>query len=100
MFIVDAYHIKPRDIVEAARDMARKSRDLMAPTLAAANLPPEVAADTLRNRMEIVMDCYLTGAEEMLRRLHGDSDPEPWREDYDHETRLRELLRKYDLLDD
>ena len=54
--------------------------------------------DEQQHRMSLVMDCYLTGVAETLKMLHGDNEPEPWADDYEHETRLCELLTKYDLL--
>jgi hypothetical protein len=95
-----------RDIIEAARDLARQSRDLMLPSLRAEAQrmgtllpnPNKWIVDQVQHRMNLVMDCYLTGCEEMLRRLHGDTTPEHWEEDYDHEACLAELLNEYGLL--
>ena len=88
--------VKPRAIVEAARIYGvRKSRNLITPSLV--DQPINIAIALVQHRRELVMDCYLTGVEEMLRLLHGDAEPEPWREDYDHEERLRELLNQYGL---
>jgi len=55
-------------------------------------------AREIENRMILVMDCYLTGAAEMLKLLHGDNEDEPFEDFYDHEGRLRELLTDYGLL--
>ena len=93
-----------RTIIEAARNMARKSRDAYEPGVRKAMeaqfcVPPELietaVAHELQNRMELVMDCYLTGAAEILKLLHGDATPEPWSDDYDHEKRLTELLKQF-----
>lgn len=92
--------LDPHDIIEAARDLARKSRDVAAPFLEeqlAKLAVPQAARDgllakELQARGNLVMDCYLTGCAEMLKRLQGDSAPEPWSDDFDHEARLAELL--------
>lgn len=95
--------LNARDFIEAARNLARKSRDLMFPSLLEEARKAGIPSDqrliwigqNVQNRMEIVMDCYLTGVEETLRRLHGDTEPEPWADDYDHEARITDLLQKY-----
>lgn len=98
--------VTAREFIEHSRDLARRSRDLMTPALVkAARFMPGSdeqrkawVEENLRNRMEIVQDCYLTGVEETIRRLHGDSKSEEWKEDFDHEARITELLTKYGLL--
>jgi hypothetical protein len=97
--------VHPRQIIEGSRNLARKSRDLMLPELKrlwrnkVPNIENNLAyAAEIEKRMDLVMDCYLTGAAEMLKLLHGDSDAEPFEDVYDHEGRLRELLTDYGLL--
>jgi hypothetical protein len=98
--------IDPRDVIEAARLHARESRDLLLPAaegfIEQIKAPEFTKRETLlgflQQRMDLVMDCYLTGAAEMLKRLNGDTIPEPWAEEYNHQARLTELLKKYDLL--
>jgi hypothetical protein len=89
--------LSARTIIEAARRRARESRDLYLPALRAAF--PQADKGFLREeiliRMDLVVDCYLTGAAEMLKMLHGDMEPESWEDDYEHEERLRELLARY-----
>jgi hypothetical protein len=92
----DLYAIHPRDIIEASRDMARTSRDMLAPALRTA--PPDLIKLELQSRMNLVMDCFNTGAATMLKMLHGDTRPEPWSDNYDHEERLRGLLEQFGLL--
>jgi hypothetical protein len=88
------------EFIERSRIFARKSRDLMLPALReqAAELPVAVREEFIvgmvRNRMEIVQDCYLTGVEEVLSRLLGSLDSEPWADDFDHEKRITELLQR------
>lgn len=97
--------IHPRQVIEGSRNLARKSRDYMLPELKRLwrnkipNTENNLAyAREIEKRMDLVMDCYLTGAAEMLKLLHGDSEPEPFEDVYDHEGRLRELLTDYGLL--
>ena len=100
--------IRPRDVIEAARHLARLSRDEMMPALTeqckmierfyGAAAAKQNHQEQQKARMDLVLDCYLTGAAEMLKRLNGDKEPEPW-EVYDHEERLAELLRHYNALD-
>ena len=89
--------------------MARASRDSMLPMLGkiVADLKKngmpqdkvsEYVSAEIQSRMNLVMDCYLTGAAEMLKALHGDLEMEPWADQYDHEKRLTELLTQYGLL--
>jgi hypothetical protein len=99
--------VNPHAIIEASRNMARQSRDLMLPELKRAyrNTIPTIEVQKafqadLETRMNLVMDCFNTGAATMLKLLHGDLMPEPWEEEYDHETRLREILKQYGLLED
>ena len=86
------------EFIQRSRIFARKSRDLMLPALReqAAELPVDVRQEFIggmvRNRMEIVQDCYLTGVEEVLSRLLGSFDPEAWADDFDHKKRISELL--------
>ncbi len=99
----ELFAIHPHDIIEASRDMARASRDMLAPAMEFA-LPKslegrqEMIAHELENRMNLVMDSFNTGAAMMLKMLHGDGRPEPWSEDYDHEARLAHLLSDFGLL--
>ena len=89
--------LEARELVEASRNLARLSRDEMLPALRAVliHVPEPLRSRQSKleqeSRMSLVMDCYLTGCAEMLKRLMGDPTPEPW-EKYDHETRLAELL--------
>lgn len=90
--------VRPRQIIEASRNMARNSRDYMIPELKKLGVTEAQARSQITARMDLVLDCYLTGAAEMLKMLFGDFEPEPWAEEYDHESRLRELLTRYGLL--
>jgi hypothetical protein len=83
--------VDPRAVIEGARRMARASARAMAPKLAGVSN----AATLIHHRHEIVTDSYLTGAAEMLKLLMGDASPEPWTEDYKHEPRIAELLKKF-----
>jgi len=89
-----------RALIEASRHLARLSRDQMMPGLLEQlkSFPDafrkEMSKKFQEARMELVMDCYLTGCAEMLKHLMGDPSPEPWAE-YDHESRLDELLAQY-----
>lgn len=87
----ELFAIHPRDIIEASRDMARTSRNVLTTALQQLGCPPDV-------RMNLVVDCFNTGAAMMLKMLHGDARPEPWSDDYDHEGRLRMLLDRFGLL--
>jgi len=94
------YAIHPRDIIEASRDMARASRDMLAAGLESV-LPvgsEKLIAAELQARMNLVMDCFNTGAAMMLKMLHGDARPEPWSDNYDHEERIAHLLSDFGLL--
>ena len=101
--------LDPRELVEKSRVLAALSRDEMLPDLQAVcrniisqggkrSTVNRYSMDEQQHRMSLVMDCYLTGVAETLKMLHGDTEPEPWADDYKHETRLCELLTKYDLL--
>jgi hypothetical protein len=98
--------VSPRQVIEASRVLAANSRDQYATPLWNALAPLQVERSEkdkmflaeMKNRMDLVMDCFNTGAAMMLKLLHGDSSAEPWSEEYDHETRLRELLEKYGCL--
>lgn len=92
----DLFAVDPHEVIGASRDLARHSRDLLANALRTA--PPELVELELRARMNLVMDCFNTGAAMMLKILHGDTRPEPWSDDYDHERRLRHLLDQFGLL--
>ncbi len=88
------YAIHPRDIIGASRDMARSLGVGLAREL------PHLTGRALGARVgHLVMECLQTGAAMMLKMLHGDIEPEPWAEEYDHESRLHMLLDKYGLLD-
>ena len=50
-----------------------------------------------QNRKAWVIDSYLTGAEEMLKALHGDFAPEQWRDGFNHAERLAELFDRFKL---
>ena len=87
-----------REFIEWSRELARKSRDLMLPSLrtelAAMRLAGVKEEDVKKfsehaqnHRMDLVMDCFLT----------GDDDPDQWKEDFDHEARLRELFERFHL---
>ena len=98
--------ISPRQIIEAGRVLAGQSRDQYATPLhraiAQSNIPRNqrdaAFVQEMHNRMNLVMDCFNTGAAMMLKILHGDATPEPWSEEYSHENRLRELLTQYGLI--
>jgi len=90
--------LDPRQVIEASRNMARHSRDYMIPELKKLGVTEAQARSQITARMDLVLDCYLTGAAEMLKMLFGDFESEPWTEEYDHEVRLRELLATYGLL--
>lgn len=97
--------INPRDIIEGSRRLARMSRDIMAKSILNLDIPDSIkkamlSKESQEERMNLVMDCYNTGAAEMLKLLHGDSSPEPWEDEYSHEERLAELLKKYGLKED
>jgi hypothetical protein len=86
-----------RLIIESAREMAKRSRELYKPALERAGFAPAAILQELQIRMELVMDCYLTGVAEFIKMVCGEFAPEPWREDYSHEERLLELLRTFPL---
>lgn len=92
-------------LIEKARHLARLSRDEMLGSLriemikmrAAGAKEEDVSAYgrvAQESRMDIVMDCYLTGCAEMLKMIHGDDEPEPWAQ-YAHSDRIGELIAKY-----
>lgn len=85
--------VEARDVIEASRLLARQSGDEMVKSLLASGLLP--SNELLKQRGDLVMDCFNTGAAVMLKLLMGDRSPEPWSDEYDHEARLRELLALY-----
>lgn len=94
--------VNPRDIIEGSRRLARQSRDMLITSVMSLPINDKakgilVNRESQEARMELVMDCYNTGAAEMLKLLHGDNSPEPWDDNYNHEERLKELLTKYGL---
>lgn len=95
--------VNPRDVIEGSRRLARRSRDMMMESIVKLDAPIPLknamgSPIAQQERMNMVMDCFNTGAAEMLKLLHGDSSEEPWEDDYQHEDRLKELLEKYGLL--
>ena len=89
-----------RELIEASRHLARLSRDEMLPQLQKSlkGLPDAIRNDLYpryqEQRMNLVMDCYLTGCAETLKHLMGNTEPEPW-ETYEHEARLNQLLAEF-----
>ncbi len=91
--------LEPKDVIESARQFARESRDQMLLDPMAKKMPPGVLGPLLAQRMELVMDSYLTGFEAILNMLYGDgSKPYEWTDDVDHTKLVTELLNKYGLL--
>ena len=87
--------LSARGIVEAARNFTRRGRD---ERISGADwkrlqmVSPSAAGRDLEIYMELVLDSYLTGAAETLKLLQGDTEPELWADDYNHQERLEVLL--------
>jgi len=94
--------VNSRDVIEGSRRFARQSNKLMIESVISLDAPlplknAMISPQAQSERMNLVMDCFNTGAAEMLKLLHGDNSPEPWTEDYNHEERLKTLLESYGL---
>jgi len=62
-------------------------------------IPQTAAVALVQQRMELVMDSYLTGFEATLKMLHGQTGkPYEWTDDVDHTVKITDLLREFDLL--
>ena len=91
--------LNPFDVIESARQFARESRDQMLKDPAMEKIPQRVAVALVQQRMNLVVDSYLTGFEATLKMLHGQTDrPYEWRDDVDHTILVTNLLREFDLL--
>jgi hypothetical protein len=73
-------------MLERARAMASESANIMReafPVQARVRMSLWIE-EQCKARADLVLDCFLTGAVEMLRALLGDSGREPWFDDPDH----------------
>lgn len=92
--------LNPFDVIESARQFARESRDQMLKNPVIKKIPQAEAIALVQQRMELVMDSYLTGFEATLKMLHGQTGkPYEWHDDVDHTELVTKLLREFDLLE-
>ncbi len=91
--------LNPFDVIESARQFARESRDQMLKDPVCQKMPSRVLGALIIQRMELIMDSYLTGFEATLKMLHGHTGKVyEWTDDVDHTVKVTDLLREFDLL--